>query len=110
MIENIMMIICMSLMAACALMVIWCIISIIKSFIDARNREIIIDAICEYSLQLIKEGHYDISAFPVKYEDMEDFIATNNRFWDWGYTRILSPEKFELIKPYIKPYKESKNA
>ena len=33
---------------------------------------------------------------------MESLNATTNRFWDWGYTRILPKEDFEWIKPYIK--------
>lgn len=107
MIENILAIFFVSGLAACVLIVIWGIILIIKSIIDCRNRGIIIDAICKYHIHLIKEGHYDRGAYLVKYEDMESFNATNNRFWDWGYTRILPPEKFELIKPYI--VKESEN-
>ena len=34
--------------------------------------------------------------------DVESFGKTLWRLWDWGYTRILPKEKFELIKPYIK--------
>ena len=38
----------------------------------------------------------------VDYKDMEDYDKTFWRFWNWGYTRILSKDKFEIIKPYIK--------
>ena len=38
----------------------------------------------------------------VKYNDAENYIKTVFRFWDWGYTRILPKDKFEIIKPYIK--------
>lgn len=107
MIENILTIIYASIVF---LALIWCLSSLIKVEVTYRNHIIISSAIHRYSIQLIKEGRYDITAFPVKYEDMEDFDDTQKRFWDWGYTRILPPEKFELIKPYIKPYKESKNA
>ena len=37
----------------------------------------------------------------VTYKDMEDYIETVFRFWDWGYTRILPPDKFEKIQPYL---------
>lgn len=110
MIENIIAIIDMSCVTICVLAGIGGFISIIKVEVTYRNQMIIAKAIYDYSIRLIKEGHYDSSTFPVKYEDMEDFEVTFKRFWDWGYTRILSPEKFELIKPYIKPYKESENA
>lgn len=38
----------------------------------------------------------------VDYKDMEDYMKTFWRFWDWGYTRILPKDKYEIIKPYIK--------
>ena len=107
MIENIITIIYMSI---AVLAMILCFVSLIKVEFTYRNHMIISAAIHRYSTRLINEGRYDISTFPVKYEDMEDFDDTKKRLWDWGYTRILPPEKFELIKPYIKPYKESENA
>lgn len=110
MIETIIAILYMSFVTLCLLTIIVCIISIIKTEVTYRNQMIIAKAIYDYSVQLIEKGQYDRSTFPVKYEDMEDFEVTLKRFWDWGYKRILSPEKFELIKPYIKPYKEIKNA
>lgn len=27
--------------------------------------------------------------------------VTFYRWWDWGYTRILPKDKFEIIKPYL---------
>ena len=38
----------------------------------------------------------------VDYEDQEEYEKTFWRLWDWGYTRILPKDKFEIIKPYIK--------
>lgn len=38
----------------------------------------------------------------VDYDDMENYVVTLWRLWDWGYTRILPKDKFEIIKPYIK--------
>lgn len=37
----------------------------------------------------------------VTYADMESYLRTIIRFWDWGYTRILPPDKFEKIRPYL---------
>lgn len=37
--------------------------------------------------------------------NMETYVGTWSRLWDWGYTRILPEEDFELIKPYIKSHK-----
>jgi hypothetical protein len=36
------------------------------------------------------------------YDDMKDYGRTVLTIWDWGYKHILPPDKFELIKPYIK--------
>ena len=33
--------------------------------------------------------------------DMEEYDQTFKRWWDWGYTRILPPAKYELVKPHI---------
>ena len=38
----------------------------------------------------------------VDYDDKEDYDKTFWRLWDWGHTRILPKDKFEIIKPYIK--------
>ena len=32
---------------------------------------------------------------------MEDYTKTLWRWWDWGCTRILKKEDYELIKPYL---------
>ena len=34
-------------------------------------------------------------------DDMEDFDDTFYRLWDWGCKRIVSPETYEKIKPYL---------
>ena len=64
-----------------------------------RQHMIINDAIYQYGLDNIRNGRaFDLSM----YFYMESYEATLFRLWDWGYTRILPPEKFELIKDYIK--------
>ena len=47
------------------------------------------------------EWQFDLDDKNVSYDDMESDNKTLLRLWDWGYTRILPPEKFELIKPFI---------
>lgn len=32
---------------------------------------------------------------------MESYDSTFRRFWDWGYTKILPPNYFKLIEPFI---------
>lgn len=64
-----------------------------------KQHELISHAIWEYRNALIREGKYDSAL--VNYPDMESYEATLFRLWDWGYTRILPKEKFEIIKPYI---------
>lgn len=65
-----------------------------------KNHKIIIDAIYDYHIDMITSEKYDqIDA--VDYRDMETYNSTLFRLWDWGYTRILPKEKFEIVKPYI---------
>lgn len=56
------------------------------------------EAIYFYKIDCIKNGVSSI----VDYGDQEDYDKTLWRLWDWGYTRILPKDKFEIIKPYIK--------
>ena len=64
-----------------------------------RQHMIINDAIYQYGLDNIRNGRaFDLSM----HFYMESYEATLFRLWDWGYTCILPPEKFELIKDYIK--------
>lgn len=62
-----------------------------------KQRRTIIDAIYYYHI-VCTLSH---SEFEVHYYDMESYTATSMRIWDWGHTRILPKEKFEIIKPYI---------
>lgn len=63
-----------------------------------KNHMIIYYAIREYRRHCIDHN----SVALVHYEDVEAYDTTLNRLWDWGYTRILPQEKFEIIKPFIK--------
>ena len=63
---------------------------------------LITHAICLYHLDKIDKCEFD---YEVDYGDEEPYEKTLWRLWDWGYTRILPPEKFEIIKPYIQKVK-----
>ena len=73
----------------------------LKNETTFRARTRITDAIFKYHMHCIVSNNYE-GARLVAFEDMESYDATMYRIWDWGYTRILPPEKFELIKPFIK--------
>lgn len=63
-----------------------------------KNRMIILNAIYKYQLETIRNGN---SNFLVYYIDIEPWKSTYHRWFDWGYTRILPPEKFKIIEQYI---------
>lgn len=69
---------------------------LLKSENAYHNRTIIIYAIMQYRI----ENRYTLVC-QVCPSDMEPYEKTVCRLWDWGYTRILPKEKFEIIKPYI---------
>ena len=60
------------------------------------NQVKILDAIVEY-------GHEsgDLTKAMHMLDHIESLFLTIFRMWDWGYTRILPKEDFELIKPYL---------
>lgn len=80
------------------LLLIFAILAWAKNENAYRNRMKILDAVHDYGSECIWM-HKPILA---DFDDMEPFERTLLRFWDWGYTRILPTEKFEIIKPYIK--------
>lgn len=71
-------------------------IALLKNECTAYMRMKIFDAIISYQL------NRDFFGRIVSLNDMEDYDSTFYRWWDWGYTRILPPEKFKIIKPWIK--------
>lgn len=75
-------------------------IALLKNDITYKNHMIIANAIHEYGM--IKIHLHQWNSIAVDFDDMEPYVATYTRWWDWGYTRILPPEKFEIIKPYIR--------
>lgn len=69
---------------------------LIKNEVTRKCRIIIVEAIGAYLRDHINEVTL------VDFDDMESYDDTFNRIWDWGHTRILPKDKYELIKPYIK--------
>lgn len=77
------------------------IVILIKNQVTFSMHMKISKAIYDHHMECIDK--YDFDALcAVDYEDEEAYEATLFRLWDWGYKRILPPEKFEIIKPYIK--------
>lgn len=77
----------------------------IKSANAYNNRSDLIDAMFLYALDLGGSGQRRC----VYYEDMESYARTVLRLWDWGHTRILPPEKYEIIKPYLQQLEEAQH-
>ena len=73
---------------------------LIKNFNTGAQRYRIIKAIEKYHDDLFANGRSDFCQ--VEYRHMESYHMTILRIWDWGCTRILPKEKFEIIKPYMK--------
>lgn len=80
------------------LLAIFAILAWAKSENTYQNQLKILNAIRDYGSECIWSG----KCRTVDFDDMEPFNRTILRFWDWGYTRILPADKFEIIKPYIK--------
>ena len=64
-----------------------------------KNHKIIIKAIYEHNTACINTFTYPL--YRIRYDEMEDIDKTISRFWDWGYTRILPKDRYELIKNLI---------
>lgn len=88
----------LGILALLIMMIFVCIYMLVKNDITFKNHRIIDNAILKYQLHCIAKK----IPFEVDYGDVEDYDTTLYRFWDWGYTRLLPKEKFELIKPFIK--------
>ena len=94
MIDNIILNVCLTLLVGV-------IILMVKNDVTHAMHHKILDAIYYYKMWYI--DHDDIIAsHKVEFYDIEPYDVTLFRIWDWGYKRILPPEKFELIKPFIK--------
>lgn len=87
-----------------AVILILSVIFSVKNLVTFINRSKINDAIFLYRCQCYRKNDKSL----VSFDGMESYLATMFRLWDWGYKHILPPEKFEIIKPFIKNKKEIK--
>ena len=87
--------------AICYTIIAVCFIIAIKNCVTYKMHSKIGAAIFQYNMFHITSRDFEKYRL-VDYTDMESYEATLFRIWDWGYKRILPPEKFELIKPFIK--------
>ena len=62
-----------------------------------RNQMRVCDAIYMYNLRCIRRGVVS----EVYFDDMEDYSETVYRLFDFGCERILPPEKYLIIKPFL---------
>ena len=84
----------------CYVILIFCLIATIKNTNTFNCHEKIGKAIYKYKTRCIEECAWD-DLHSVEYKDMEDYMTTFWRLWDWGYKRILPIDKFKIIEPYI---------
>lgn len=91
--------ICIIALIVCVFALIYYGYRLVKNNNTYKQRCRIINAICSY-----QKSHFAVrdTNLAVSYSDMESYDETDDRLWDWSYKRILPPEKFEIIKPYIK--------
>lgn len=82
------------------LLIFWLFI-VIRIHVVFHKSDVIIEAIYQYKIHCIEKRMFS-EMDSIRYSDMEKVGRTLLRFWDWGYTRILPKDKFEMIKPYIK--------
>ena len=85
----------------CVLALTFLIVLSFKNQNTAKNQIKILNAIIDYQNDCVKKDIYK-EALNVTIQDKEDYDKTFWRLWDWGYTRILPKNKFEIIKSYIK--------
>lgn len=74
----------------------------IKGENTSHNRLIIIHAIAEYYSRYVYIDSDQNIADSELYDAMEPYERTLWRLNDWSYKNILPPDKYELIKPFIR--------
>lgn len=90
---------------------IFAVVMLFKNEATYRNHMILVNAIFLYRMDVCEHHDYstcDVPHYEVSWGDMARYNKTLFRLWDWGYTRILPADKFEIIKPYIAKAKEMK--
>ena len=72
---------------------------IIRNEFTYYNHQKIIDAISKYNHQQILHNHYDLK---LDYDtNMESYSRTIWRLWDFGCKRIVTPDIYKKIEPYL---------
>ena len=89
------------ILVICIFLLILCLIGIIKNIVTYNRHEKIRNAIYRYKIDCIRNHRYG-DLHSIEYINMESYGKTFFRLWDWGYTRILPRDKFEIIKPYMR--------
>jgi hypothetical protein len=87
-----------AMISVLVLVLIYNIVLLIKNEVTFKQHERISVAIYRHHIHKLENNEFD---YEVDYSDMESYDDTLNRLWDWGYTRILPPDKFEIIKPFL---------
>ena len=80
------------------LLLVFALVIIVKNQNALKQQLEILHAIRDYNMHCIETNEFSKM---IEVEEMEAYEATLFRLWDWGCTRILPPEKFELVKPYL---------
>lgn len=81
--------------------ILFCVFICIRTKVAERNHKKIARAIYEYKKALL-HGNLSRKKPDIDWSEMEFFDQTVKRFWDFGCTRILPKEKYELVKPFIR--------
>ena len=81
---------------------------LIRIEVAYRNQNIILDAIYAYTMDELSKNRIAYPSASEICNHMEEYDSTINRWWDFGYTRILPKEYFELVKPFIKKKERKK--
>lgn len=94
------------IIAGCVVSLLGSLFLLLRTEVASRNRIIILDAISEYIMDEIRKDRIDVLDVDKIHNSIEEYDSTVNRWWDFGYTRILPKEYFELVKPFIKKKKD----
>ena len=82
----------LALLAVCIIGLLVCIFMMRKNLNTFKNFMLILNAISAYQRKCV----FNHEEYAVGFNDMRDYDKVFNRIWDWGYTRILPKEKFEI--------------
>lgn len=74
---------------------------------NCNRRLKLLDGIMLYKLTcLANKEHY-----LVEFDDINDLYGIRDFLpWNWSYKKLLSADKYEIIKPYLKKLKGKENA